>query len=107
MTDWWKPNTNDKEWRSDALAHFVDYALCNGEFMTEDVRKYAESLGLQRADDPRAWGGIVKSCIDKGIVRVVRYDKSKTPWAHGRPTAVLRCNLDHDDVKIEGLNKNL
>jgi len=48
------------DWSKEALTHFKMFMLNNGNkpFMTEDVRTYAENLGMEPPPDRRAWGAI-------------------------------------------------
>jgi Asp-tRNA(Asn)/Glu-tRNA(Gln) amidotransferase A subunit family amidase len=81
----------DPEWNNKAfefLKRFI--ANHNGTFMTEEVRVYAEQMDLGRPPDNRAWGGVIKRALNKGMIESCGYSKTRNVKAHRTPAAVWR-----------------
>lgn len=75
-------------WFAEALKHLQDYVdNVGGDFMTSDVRSYAEDRGLVINCDKRAWGAVMKTAAKKGVIESTGYRKSTNPNAHGSPMA--------------------
>lgn len=87
-----RADRNAPNWTQDAFAAlrlFLDEKP--GEFMSEDVRSFAErTMGLIPAPDPRAWGSVMRRASNQGLVIQVAFRPSSNPQAHTRPTAVWR-----------------
>ena len=59
-------------------------------FMAEEVRAYAENLGLPSPPDPRAWGGVLQRASRAGLIVKAGYAESSNRQAHLRPTQQWR-----------------
>ena len=75
------------DWSKEALTHFKMYLLHFGHqpFMTEDVRTYAENMGMEPPPDRRAWGAIAVQAKKLGWVRSLGYAPQKSTNAHRAP----------------------
>ena len=74
-------------------AHTAIEALCRlrREFTTDDVWEYLAAHQLDRPDEPRALGAIMRSAAHAGlIVATDRYVNSERPECHARPVKVWR-----------------
>lgn len=74
-------------WSNEALTHFKMFMLNHGDkpFMTEDVRTYAENLGMEPPPDRRAWGAVAIHAKKLGWVRSLGYAPQKSVNAHKAP----------------------
>ena len=78
-------------WKMMAYALFLRYAAATREpFMTEQVRWYAEGLGLEPPPDKRAWGAIAVKAKKAGYVRSIGYAPQKADNAHGAPKTLWK-----------------
>jgi hypothetical protein len=71
-------------WADDALAYFKLYATIHPSFMTEDVRDYAYSRGLDQPPAVGAWGGVARAAKKAGYVVARGKAESKNPSQHGK-----------------------
>lgn len=78
----------DAGWSEMAYAKLEQYAFSHFEFMTEDVRKWAHSLGLEQAPSARAWGAVALRGAREGLIVKVGYRKTQNPLAHSTPATV-------------------
>lgn len=81
----------DPLWADQAYFLFAAHARGNAEFTTEDVREYAGKLGFADAPDRRAWGGIVRVAMARGLIEPSgRWIKANDRLVHGREVKVWR-----------------
>ena len=67
-------------WIDAAVGHVLTFALKRWPepFLAEDVRAYAEGLGLPQPTDGRAWGHVLKAAAKRGIVTRAGFGASKS-----------------------------
>lgn len=77
-------------WSGKALGILLDYLrIFGGNFMAEDVRKYAHEVrGLEAPPDQRAWGGAFLRAEKRGIIRRTGYAPMKSKNCHANPKTV-------------------
>lgn len=75
-----KADLLDEGWTDRAYAALTIYcAKAKDPFITEDVRAWAEGLGLISAPhDSRAWGAVMQKASRKGLVTKVGYAPAKS-----------------------------
>ena len=78
------------QWSERAYDKLREFCWLGNDFMTEDVRLWAEETGLDSPPDNRAWGGIVNRAVRENMIVRVGYGNSKT--GHMRPMPVWRKN---------------
>lgn len=83
-------NKETPSWSDRAVELFLAYCQENkgANFMTEDVRWYAEALGLPEPPDKRAWGAIAVMAKRRGLIRSNGYAPQKAVNAHCAPKTV-------------------
>ena len=70
-------------WCEQAMVLLEQYRLkAVGKFLCEDVRVFAESNGLPKPPDSRAWGGVIKRAQRLGIVVPAGYAMTRHPSCH-------------------------
>lgn len=81
-------------WSDRAYAQLVNFRISlgkGGEFLTEEIRQYAEKSGLPAAPDSRAWGHIILRAKNEGMVEHTgRYERQCSKTCHGSPKSVWR-----------------
>jgi hypothetical protein len=77
-------------WNDTALNYVRVFALCHGEFQTEDVREYAEDCGFDPPPDKRAWGSVALRAKRAGIIERVGYISTSRGPSHACPRAIWR-----------------
>jgi hypothetical protein len=76
-------------WSDRAFEFVKRYALINrGQFMSEDIRKWAYSNGLERPENERAFGGVVVRASRAGIIKAVGYARTSNVLAHRTPATL-------------------
>lgn len=83
----------EESWGERAYQLLTGYAVEHFEFMTEEVRVWAHSIGLPKPPDGRAWGAVTHRAVRAGIITCHRYRKTKVPPAHATPRPVWRSNI--------------
>lgn len=80
-------NRESEDWSVRAASLFAEFvSLHPGEsFMTEDVREWAEAIGLPKPPDRRAWGAVAIAAKRNGLVRSLGYAPQKSANAHRAP----------------------
>lgn len=80
-------NRSSRDWSLRAAALFTIFVKKQGAepFMTEDVRDWAESVGLPSPPDRRAWGAVATAARREGLVRSLGYAPQKSRNAHRAP----------------------
>lgn len=83
-------NAVTPSWCDRAVEMFLAYCQEHKgkSFMTEDVRWYAENLGLPEPPDKRAWGGVAMIVKKRGLIRGNGYAPQKAVNAHCAPKTV-------------------
>jgi hypothetical protein len=76
------------EWSERAYDKLFEYAWLGVDFMTEDVRLWAEQVGLDSPPDNRAWGAVVNKAVREHLIERVGYGNAKT--GHMRPMPIWR-----------------
>jgi hypothetical protein len=78
-------------WSEHAMSLLKKYLRHHtGEFMTEDVRKYAEDILFPSPPDDRAWGGIMVRAKNAGLIRKIRLQECKNKSGHRHPVGVWK-----------------
>ena len=80
-------------WSEQAFNLFSEYCDLNQgkEFMTEDMRWFAEERGLPPPPDKRAWGGVTRMAMAKKMIVSNGYAPQKAVNAHKAPKTVWVC----------------
>lgn len=60
------------------------------EFMTEDLREYAETMNFPEPPDTRAWGAVVRRAAREGRIMKVGLRNTKGESGHQRPGTLWR-----------------
>ena len=81
-------------WNRMAFEAFVRYVNAVSEpFMTEDVRNYAEALGMPEPPDKRAWGAIAMKAKRAGLIVSLGYAPQQSVNAHKAPKTLWKSVL--------------
>lgn len=56
-------------WNQLALELLRAYSNQTKDFITEDFRAYAESNGLEKPSEPRAYGSVIRAAINANIIK--------------------------------------
>lgn len=86
-------NRTSPEWSQRAFEILTSYASIHFEFMTEDVRNWAEKLGLPQAPSARAWGAVAIRASRENVIRKEGYRKTQNPLAHGTPATLWHSQI--------------
>ena len=82
---------DNEGWNRMAFEAFVKYASATAEpFMTEEVRWYAEALGIPEPPDNRAWGSVAMRAKHAGLVYSVGYAPQKSVNTHRSPKTLWK-----------------
>lgn len=73
-------------WQALALAFLQDYP--EKTFQAEQVREWAYMNGLQRPSHGRAWGAVIVTAKNQGLIRHAGYAPVSNPKAHRTPASV-------------------
>ena len=73
-------------WSDMAYEYLRQFKDSHKEFLTEDVRIWAETQGLEPPPDNRAWGAVINRAVRANLIRRVGYGNAKT--GHMRPMPV-------------------
>lgn len=76
------------QWSTRAYDKLFEYAWLGNDFMTEDVRLWAEETGLDMPPDNRSWGAVINRAVRENLIERVGYGNSKT--GHMRPMPIWR-----------------
>lgn len=74
----------------DAMVLYINTQEKRTVFMGENVRNYAETLGIPTPDDKRAWGKIIRRAVKNGLIIKAGYGATANPLAHGTPATLWR-----------------
>lgn len=81
----------NEHWSNDAFDILKKFIKSHtGNFMTEDVRAYADLRGLPKPPSLRAWGSIISKAAKLNLIVCVGFKKVKNPRAH-RANASVWC----------------
>jgi hypothetical protein len=81
-------------WNKMAYEAFVRYVTTiKHPFMTEDVRCYAEALGMPEPPDKRAWGSVAMRAKRAGLVVSLGYAPQQSANAHKAPKTLWKSAL--------------
>lgn len=83
----------EPNWSNVAEGWVRIYAMDHLEFMCEEVRRFAESKGISKPPDKRAWGAVMMRCAKLGIVEKVGLGYAKDPKVHMNPASVWRSRI--------------
>ena len=81
-------NRKSEDWSIRAASLFAEFvaSLRPGDtFMTEDVRQWAETIGLPPPPDKRAWGAVAVAAKRNNLIRSLGYAPQKSANAHRAP----------------------
>lgn len=76
------------DWSDRAYSILMSYPDGGEPFMTEDVRQYADKVGLPRAPDQRAWGHVIRRATRASKLKLVGYAPMKSPNCNANPKSV-------------------
>lgn len=81
-----------EQWSDRAFAMLIDYIdLIGGsgnEFTSEMVRFYADSQGLPRPPDQRAWGAVMVRAARSGVCKKIGWATATDPRVHFNPVTL-------------------
>ena len=78
-------------WNQMAVESFVRYVMdVKHPFMTEDVRCFAEALGMPEPPDKRAWGAIAMKAKRAGLIVSLGYAPQQSVNAHKAPKTLWK-----------------
>lgn len=81
-------------WNRMAFEAFVRYVTAvKHPFMTEDVRCYAEALGMPEPPDKRAWGSVAMRAKKAGLIVSLGYAPQQSVNAHKAPKTLWKANV--------------
>ena len=81
-------------WNQMAFEAFVRYVAAVKEpFMTEEVRWYAEALGVPEPPDNRAWGAVAMRAKRAGLIVSTGYAPQKSVNTHRSPKTLWKSVL--------------
>lgn len=83
----------EPRWTDRAFDMLKQYAVENREFMTEDVRVWANANGLAAPPAPQAWGAVTQRASREKLIVVDRYQPTRVPPAHATPRPVWRSKI--------------
>jgi len=76
-------------WSDKALELLKQYSTTVADFITEDFRIYAESNGLEKPKEPRAYGAVVLRATKSNLIMWTgEYREMKNLKSHGCPKKV-------------------
>lgn len=82
-------NEVTENWADRAYAFFLNFlANHNGTFMAEEVRVYAEGMGLPEPPDNRAWGHVIVRGKKNDLIESWGTKKVKNKKAHCANAAI-------------------
>ena len=76
------------KWSTLAYLALLEFAAANARFTAEDARLGAHKAGLPLPPDARAWGGVFKRAVRKGLITPDGYGPRRC--GHMTPTIVWR-----------------
>ncbi len=78
-------------WNRMTYEAFVRYVMeIKHPFMTEDVRCYAEALGMPKPPDKRAWGSVAMKAKRAGLIVSMGYAPQQSVNAHKAPKTLWK-----------------
>ena len=81
----------DPRWKTHANQAIEALCRLRREFTADDVWDYLDAHQLDRPDEPRALGAILRSAAHQGLIAATdRYVNSERPECHARPVKVWR-----------------
>lgn len=83
-----RANRDHIQWSEEAEAAVRLYCVQHPrkQFLTEDVRAWAESMGLvSQPENGRAWGAVIQRCARLGLIRRVGYAPAKSSNLSPKP----------------------
>lgn len=84
-------NKKVSSWSERATELLRKYAPTVTDFITEDFRSYAEENGLEKPDEPRAYGGIMRNAAKAGIIETTgKFRCMNNPKSHSCPKIVWK-----------------
>jgi hypothetical protein len=78
------------EWSDRALEILRRYCERHADVMAEDVRQYANTQGLERPPETRAWGAVMLRGKAAGYIRHAGFTTAKDPKVHSNPVGIWR-----------------
>lgn len=81
----------EENWTEKSVELFKLYSRMHRDgFMTEDVRAWAEKLGMPPPPDNRAWGMVARKLSRQGAIEAIGYGKQRSATCHGSPKTIWR-----------------
>lgn len=78
-------------WTVEAREVFCLYARMHRDgFMTEDVRQWAQKLGMPEPPDNRAWGYVALGLSKEGVIEALGYGRQRSATCHGSPKTIWK-----------------
>lgn len=78
-------------WNKMAFEAFVRYVMdVKHPFMTEDVRCFAEAMGMPEPPDKRAWGSVAMRAKKAGLIVSLGYAPQQSVNAHKAPKTLWK-----------------
>lgn len=87
-------NKLQPKWSDDALNILREFiSKYDIDFMTEDLRRYAEKeRGFTAPASSRAWGGVISRAKKSGLIKFVGIRAVGNPKAHAANAAIWKAN---------------
>lgn len=86
-----KADRTSPGWSVEAREVFLLYARMHRDgFMTEDVRQWAQKLGMSEPPDNRAWGYVALRLSKDGVIESVGYGRQRSSTCHGSPKTIWK-----------------
>lgn len=81
----------DEGWIETATTLFKLYAKFHPDgFMTEDVRTWADKLGIPQPPDQRAWGLVATRLSREGYIKADGYGRQRSANCHRAPKTIWK-----------------
>lgn len=83
-------NRVEPTWSDQAYSILREVVAIRDQFITEDVRRYADERGLARPPDSRAWGAVMIRASKAGLVKKIGWATATDPKVHANPTSLWK-----------------
>lgn len=77
---------NSPGWNVEALKYVRNYH--KQRFMAEEIREWAHECGLPEPPSARAWGAVIVTAKNAGLIKHAGYAAVENPKAHRTPASV-------------------
>lgn len=83
--------SNEPGWGDEAFRLFeIFLKAIRTDFQAEEARSWAEDHGLNPPPDKRAWGGVIRKAVNRGLIQRVGFQLANDPKSHRAPSTVWR-----------------